>query len=309
MTRYTNAGRKRTYFQATFDPNDHETLTTAVSGTELDYSDPLRAQQEARVGTSPNPSRKRRRRSKVGSEEKVVAGDGEDKPVVKSEKIKKALAKLKAKERAKRAKKSAADRAAASETRRLKRKVERGTNTTCFACREVGHSAKDCPSILPGTGDGATKTTENLIGICYRCGSRKHNLARCRKPPEPDGSLPFASCFVCSGRGHLASSCPNNNGKGVYPDGGSCKLCGETTAPRKGLHPAQENWSGAAAALLGTGREAGADEDDFHMIRRRNLEIDRDERKEAKALRTGAVAAVIKASGRIAVKPNKVVHF
>jgi zinc finger CCHC domain-containing protein 9 len=41
--------------------------------------------------------------------------------------------------------------------------------------------------------------------------------------------LPFASCFVCSGRGHLASSCPQNGGKGVYPNGGSCKLCGETT--------------------------------------------------------------------------------
>jgi hypothetical protein len=36
-------------------------------------------------------------------------------------------------------------------------------------------------------------------------------------------------CFVCSGRGQLASSWPRNNGKGVYPNGGSSKLCGETT--------------------------------------------------------------------------------
>ncbi|KAH9002149.1 hypothetical protein EDB86DRAFT_369956 [Lactarius hatsudake] len=300
MTRYTNAGRKRTYLQASFDPNDHETLTTATSASGLDSSDPLQAQQEARVGTSPEPGRKRRRRSKVGSEEKIVADDGNDKPVVKSEKTKKALAKLKAKERAKRAKKTA------SETRRLKRKVERCANTTCFACREVGHSAKDCPSVLPGTGDGATK---NPIGICYRCGSRKHNLVRCRKPPEPDGSLPFASCFVCSGRGHLASSCPDNNGKGVYPNGGSCKLCGETTHLAKDCTLRTKTDGGAAATLLGTGREAGADEDDFHMIRRRNLEIDRDERKETKALRAGAVADVVKASGRTSVKPNKVVHF
>ncbi|KAH9018997.1 hypothetical protein EDB85DRAFT_2009910 [Lactarius pseudohatsudake] len=307
MTRYTNAGRKRTYVQASFDPNDHETLTTAASASGPDSSDPLQAQQEARVGTSPEPSRKRRRRSKVGSEEKIVADDdGNDKPVVKSEKTKKALAKLKAKERAKRAKKTAADRAAASETRRLKRKVERCANTTCFACREVGHSAKDCPSVLPGTGDGATKTTKNLIGICYRCGSRKHNLARCRKPPEPDGSLPFASCFVCSGRGHLAGSCPDNSGKGVYPNGGSCKLCGETAHLAKDCTLRTKTDGGAAATLLGTGREAGADEDDFLMIRRRNLEIDRDERKEAKALRA---ADVVKASGRTSVKPNKVVHF
>ncbi|KAH9176267.1 hypothetical protein EDB89DRAFT_1940181 [Lactarius sanguifluus] len=229
MTRYTNAGRKRTYLQASFDPIDHETLTTAASASGLDSSDPLQVQQEARVGTSPEPSRKRRRRSKtMGTISRSLRPR---------------------KERNGPKKVPAADRAAASETRRLKRKVERCANTTCFACREVGHSAKDCPSILPGTGDGATKTTtKNLIGICYRCaidrlpphfiylkrfctrcGSRMHNLARCRKPPEQGGSLPFASCFVCSGQGHLASSCPDNNGKGVYPNGGSCKLCGETT--------------------------------------------------------------------------------
>jgi zinc finger CCHC domain-containing protein 9 len=108
---------------------------------------------------------------------------------------------------------------------------------TCFACREVGHSAKDCPSIRPDADrDGPTTTTTKtnaktaaVVGICYRCGSRKHNLARCRLPARPDNPLPYASCFVCSGQGHLAGSCPRNNGRGVYPNGGSCKLCGETT--------------------------------------------------------------------------------
>ena len=68
---------------------------------------------------------------------------------------------------------AAADRAAASDTRRLKRKAVRRANTTCFACREVGHSAKDCPSIQPdtnGIGEGAQKA-KNLIGICYRYAS------------------------------------------------------------------------------------------------------------------------------------------
>lgn len=257
----------------------------------------------------------------MGSEEKGLAADssataavengGIDKPVVvKSEKTRKALAKLKAKERAKRAKKTAS-----SETRRLKRKAERRADTTCFACREVGHSARDCPSIQPdtdGTGGGGATDTKDLIGICYRCGSRKHNLARCRRPPQSEGSsLPFASCFVCSGRGHLAGSCPRNNGKGVYPNGGSCKLCGETTHLAKDCTLRKKIDGGAAAlSLLGTGREAGADEDDFHMIRRRNLEIDRDEREEAKTLRAGAVAAgVAKASGSTSVKPTKVVCF
>jgi len=110
---------------------------------------------------------------------------------------------------------------------------------TCFACRQVGHSAKDCPTIQPEADhEGSTTMTTKMntgttavavVGIYYRCGSRKHNLARCRQPAQPDNPLPYASCFVCSGSGHLASSCPQNNGKGVYPNGGSCKLCGETT--------------------------------------------------------------------------------
>ena len=115
----------------------------------------------------------------------------------------------------------------------------RHAHMTCFACRQVGHSAKDCPTIRPDANRERPTTTTSrtntettavaVVGICYRCGSRKHNLARCRQPAHPDKPLPYASCFVCSRSGHLASSCPQNNGKGVYPNGGSCKLCGETT--------------------------------------------------------------------------------
>jgi zinc finger CCHC domain-containing protein 9 len=66
---------------------------------------------------------------------------------------------------------------------------------------------------------------------------------------------------------------------------------------------------------LGTGRGAGADEDDFHTIRRKNAEMDRDElgeervRKEAK-VRAGALTGVVKAFGKApVVKPKKVVYF
>ena len=62
-----------------------------------------------------------------------------------------------------------------------------------------------------------------------RCGSQRHSLSRCKKPSNVDDPFPFASCFVCNGKGHLASSCPQNKGKGIYPNGGCCKLCGETT--------------------------------------------------------------------------------
>jgi zinc finger CCHC domain-containing protein 9 len=66
--------------------------------------------------------------------------------------------------------------------------------------------------------------------------------------------------------------------------------------------------------LLGTGRDAGADEDDFHTIRRKNVEIDRDERgeertrKEAK-VRAGTVTGVVKVFGKAPVEPKKVVYF
>ncbi len=66
--------------------------------------------------------------------------------------------------------------------------------------------------------------------------------------------------------------------------------------------------------MLGTGREAGADEDDFHTIRRKNAEMDRDEHGEERArketkVRAGAFTGVVKVFGKAPVKPKRVVHF
>jgi len=90
-------------------------------------------------------------------------------------------------------------------------------------------------------------------------------------------------------------------------------LCGETTHLARDctLRKIEGN---AGATVLGTGREAGADEDDFHTIRRKNTEMDRDEhgetraRKEAK-VRAGALTGVVRAFGKVPVKPKKVVYF
>lgn len=59
----------------------------------------------------------------------------------------------------------------ASERRRVKRLDERHADTTCFACREKGHAARDCKKALEGAeGDASAKPRSNklVVGICYR---------------------------------------------------------------------------------------------------------------------------------------------
>jgi hypothetical protein len=114
MTRYTNIGWKKTYIQASFDPkNDQVSTTSSASTPALGTPNASQTQHEGGVDAPvKSSSRNRHRKSKGDSEERTVAeslpaiaaSDREKKSVVKSEKTKKALAKLKAKERAKRAK-------------------------------------------------------------------------------------------------------------------------------------------------------------------------------------------------------------
>jgi zinc finger CCHC domain-containing protein 9 len=118
MTRYTNVGRKRTYVQASFDPNDDQTTTNAAASTSALDSlalDVSCASYESSVNAPPESNHKRRRKSEENSGEKVAAepapagtvAGGENKKnsqVTKTERKKKALARLKAKEKAKRAK-------------------------------------------------------------------------------------------------------------------------------------------------------------------------------------------------------------
>ena len=121
------------------------------------------------------------------------------------------------------------------DARREERAEQRQSKLKCFACRGMGHSAKDCPNALDAQSislktDSATASDSPMIGrdavgICFRCGSTEHTLSRCRKPALKGDELPFATCFICHSKGHLSSKCPNNAGRGVYPEGGSCKLC------------------------------------------------------------------------------------
>mmetsp|Transcript_17155 Transcript_17155/g.39622 ORF Transcript_17155/g.39622 Transcript_17155/m.39622 type:complete len:239 (+) Transcript_17155:125-841(+) len=114
--------------------------------------------------------------------------------------------------------------------------IRRGDSTksfVCYNCRLPGHNAAECPSLngagkenqegicTPVSKDGTTSSI-----ICYKCGSTEHALRNCPKRHRGDRSdLPFATCFICSKRGHLASACPQNK-TGIYVNGGSCRNCG-----------------------------------------------------------------------------------
>lgn len=54
--------------------------------------------------------------------------------------------------------------------------------------------------------------------------------------------------------------------------------------------------------VVGAGEEAGADEDDFHILNRKRGEVDQEERKEKKRKRMVEATAVAKTKA-------KVVHF
>lgn len=293
MTRVTNFGRKRTYLQAGFGtseelPQQSEDQNVAITNHAQEATVGGESASADVEGEPPKKKRKRIRKKKPradaeastgkeGDGEGVVAGgaigqnqgdkDGEGGNGPSNKALKKKRWKEKEKEKKQRREccrplaqtANFAERLLgllSSEMRRQKRIQGRLADTTCFACREKGHAAKDCPKVKSEAGSNATGTkakTKGVVGICYRyvypcphynilmcvpnwklwdihrCGSTRHTLSKCKKAVDESNPLPFASCFVCNGNGHLASSCPQNAEKGIYPNGGCCKLCGEKT--------------------------------------------------------------------------------
>ncbi|PPR04375.1 hypothetical protein CVT26_004213 [Gymnopilus dilepis] len=342
MTRVTNFGRKRTYLQAGFS-HDNDPVTTqpeASTSTATVQSNTTDAVTDQAVDndTPAPPAKKKRKRTpkskrdgyaaqKAAEAAKLNGGvsaegapaeslaqpsDGEERegeasvdagdtststPKSLSKSAKKKLREQKRKQKIESAK----------ESRRLKRIKQKAAETTCFVCREKGHAAKDCPTTQNG------EKPAKVVGICYRCGSTKHSLSKCKKPANPEDPYPYASCFVCNGKGHLASACPQNKAKGIYPNGGCCKMCGSTAHLAKDCD-VRKKVTTDPTNLVGTGDAAGADEDDFHLLKRKTTEIDRDEKKEAKVkqmldIRTGKHSGVVRAFGSVQAPPKKVVVF
>ncbi|KAG6897786.1 hypothetical protein C0992_011200 [Termitomyces sp. T32_za158] len=305
MTRITNFGRKRTYLEATSQDQANPGLKTNRETAGLEETQNVQMPETA--GDLAPPPKKKRKRTKLSMRDGNTGVKAAEAAVEQEKRRLEAEARAAEGTLSKSAKKKMREKAKkekvlpASEWRRIKRINEKLEKTICYACRQKGHAAKDCPSTEKPTEEGQTA---KIVGVCYRCGSSQHTLSRCKKGVDQANPLPFASCFVCNGKGHLASSCPQNTEKGVYPNGGCCKLCGDTTHLAKdcGL---RKNDIIETKDILGVGDAIGADEDDFHSFRRQRGEIDRSEKHEEKDKRVRRNKATTHAS----LPSKRVVHF
>lgn len=121
--------------------------------------------------------------------------------------------------------KSEVQRTIKLERRRAEKALARLKRDVCYNCRKGGHNLSDCPELkskIPGV-DAAE-------GVCFKCGSTEHRQFECKV--QRDKEFRFATCFICKEAGHIARQCPDNP-KGLYPNGGCCKLCGDVTHLRK----------------------------------------------------------------------------
>ncbi|XP_045774892.1 transcriptional regulator ATRX homolog [Maniola jurtina] len=121
--------------------------------------------------------------------------------------------------------KSEVQRTMKLERRRAEKALARLKRDVCYNCRKGGHNLSDCPDLkanIPGAGAAD--------GVCFKCGSTEHRQFECKV--QRDKEFRFATCFICKEAGHIARQCPDNP-KGLYPNGGCCKLCGDVTHLRK----------------------------------------------------------------------------
>lgn len=105
------------------------------------------------------------------------------------------------------------------ERRRAEKALSRETKKVCFHCRKPGHMMSACPQMSNGD-----------VEKCFKCGSTEHKSPQCKVVQGND--FKFSTCFVCNESGHIARQCPDNP-RGLYPQGGGCRLCGDVTHLKK----------------------------------------------------------------------------
>ena len=95
----------------------------------------------------------------------------------------------------------------------------------CYNCKEIGHSAKNCPKGLlchkckqPGHLSRDCPSSQNNNSInnnnensqsemkCFNCGKAGHKSSEC---PNKKGKY----CYICGQTGHIKAHCPNKNKK------------------------------------------------------------------------------------------------
>ncbi|KAH9639615.1 hypothetical protein HF086_010022 [Spodoptera exigua] len=121
--------------------------------------------------------------------------------------------------------KSEVQRTMKLERRRAEKALARMKREVCYNCRKGGHVLSDCPDLK-----SKIPSADAAEGVCFKCGSTEHRQFECKV--QRDKEFRFATCFICKEPGHIARQCPDNP-KGLYPNGGSCKLCGDVTHLRK----------------------------------------------------------------------------
>ena len=151
-------------------------------------------------------------------------------------------------------------------SRKKRKLLAKMVDMTCFHCREKGHSLAFCPKMKDASEHLKKKSAQN---ICFRCGSNSHRLNQC--PDKTTQELPFATCFVCNGMGHLASKCEKNE-RGLYPDGGGCRFCGSVRHLQKDCDQrpsskkSQQEDERAKGVTLGKiCMQQGGDDDDYAL--------------------------------------------
>lgn len=144
----------------------------------------------------------------------------------------------------------------------LERDMLKSKHIVCLGCRESGHLLKYCP-----LANQPNQPHQKAQIICFNCGATDHPLRACPHERSANGELPFASCFICKGKGHISKDCPQNT-NGLYPHGGCCHICLEKShlvkdCPKKQLDVQEAKEKASEITLHITDGNGGDDLDNY----------------------------------------------